>query len=95
MKFPVVGTIKSFNDVQLALNRIREFFVSNTGVGTVNITQPSDSATLTIANNKALSVDESWTLGKFRTGLSGLTVSTTKTIELTINGVSIKLAVLD
>ena len=92
--FPVIASIKSFDDVKTAFQRLRDYFTGEIGVGKVTVTQPPNGSTLTIVDGKELKVTETWELRSVQGSLHNLTLDDTKMVEVIIKGVKIKLAVL-
>lgn len=91
MSFPTIPSIRTFSDVKNALDNIRSYFSTLTSFRKVVITEPLNSATLTIADKKELKVNNSWELNGYKGGLTNLNIDTTKTVEVTIDGKKIKL----
>jgi hypothetical protein len=94
MKFPVLPTIKTFSDVQKAFQTLRNYFTTTSGVGNVTVTQPDNGSTLTIVDGKTLTVSHTWELRKAVGGQTGLTIDTTRFVEVFIDGQRYKLAVI-
>jgi len=92
--FPTISTITNFNDVKRALDSIRSYFAVTPSVGNVNVTQPANSSRLTIIDGKELKVTEVWELRNVTGELENQVLDSTKMVEVFINGVRVKLAVL-
>ncbi len=94
MNFPTFKSIRTFEDVKSAFDSIRTYFSNLTSIGNVTITQPKNSATITISDGVTLSVKEEWELGKPYGGLSDLELDTTSFIEIKVKGRKYKIALL-
>ena len=98
-RFPTIGAIASWQDVKTALENIRSFFSPSANsqavqVGTVAVKQPPNGSTLDIKDGQLLQVDNKWELMGEKTGLSGLSLQTTKCLMVKVDGVFIKLAIV-
>ena len=92
--FPTIPAIKNFGDVKKALDSVRNYFSSVPSVGNVAITQPANGSRLTIIDGKELKVTEVWELRNVTGELENQVLDSTKMVEVFINGVRVKLAVL-
>jgi hypothetical protein len=94
MKFPIIPSIRTFADVQNALQKIREYFTSSSSVGNLNVTQPTTKATLTIRDGKELIVDKTWSLGKAEGNLENRDIDITQALVVVLEGITYEVAVL-
>lgn len=95
IKGPVLKACRTLADVITAIDNLRTYFAAPAGVGNVSVTQPANSATLTITDGKALIVDETWELQGIEVGQTGLTMSTVKFVKAKIGGVYVKIALIE
>jgi hypothetical protein len=94
--FPVISSIRSFQDVKNALDRIRQWFVSQP-ISTTTSSTPSEitkAAGIVIAPGKTLTIEQNWNLRGLTSGKVGKLVDSTRYVEVVINGENIKLAVV-
>ena len=93
--FPVIKSIRTFDDVKKALDNLRAYFTAlPISIANVEITQPLVQARLTIGDAKELKVNETWELNDIKGGVINQQLDTTQFVEVVIRGVKTKLAVL-
>ena len=94
MTFPVLKAIRSFDDVKKALDAIRTYFLSTPSVGKVIISQPQTGAILSLADGTELKTTATWELGKLYGGQGDIVLNTTEFVEIKVNGIRVRLAVI-
>jgi hypothetical protein len=91
---PVLGSIKTFEDVKRAFDTLRAYFNTTPSVGNLSVTQPKINSVLTINDGKEFKVTETWELRDVNGGVVDQVVDSTKFVEVIINNKKVKLAVL-